>query len=252
MSVSPLHSEAMSEGLAAPISTNPLNPESRPGALTGLWADKLGPVLNSPELRHLKDFLQSQIQRKIPIYPPAKDFFRAFHLTPFQQVRVVILGQDPYHNPGQAHGLCFSVPSGQKPPPSLLNIFKELRSDLGIPVPSGGDLSAWARQGVLLLNTVLSVEENKPGSHQGKGWEVLTDSVIRFLSQERENIVFVLWGSQAQKKKELIRLPEHGIIQSPHPSPLSAHRGFLGSRPFSQANAFLKSRGLQEVDWRLE
>ncbi|MEI7973127.1 MAG: uracil-DNA glycosylase [Bdellovibrio sp.] len=229
-----------------------VKPDPGPGALSGLWADRLNPVLNSPELQQLKRFLQSRMQHKVPIYPQTKDFFRAFQLTPFERVRVVILGQDPYHNPGQAHGLCFSVPAGQRRPPSLLNIFKELHSDLGIPIPSEGDLSDWARQGVLLLNTVLSVEENKPGSHQDKGWEVLTDSVIRFLSQERENIVFVLWGSQAQKKRALIRIPHHGIIQSPHPSPLSAHRGFLGSRPFSQVNTFLKSRGLEEVDWRLE
>ena len=186
------------------------------------------------------------------VYPPADEVFAALHLTPFADVKVVILGQDPYHGPGQAHGLCFSVNPGVRLPPSLVNIFKELDADLGISPASTGDLRPWARQGVLLLNTTLTVRAHEAASHQGHGWETFTDEVITAVGAKPEPVVFVLWGSHARKKKALVDQGRHTIIESPHPSPLSAHRGFFGSRPFSAANAALEAAGRLPIDWRLE
>lgn len=185
------------------------------------------------------------------VYPPHDEVFAALHLTPFADVKVVILGQDPYHGPGQAHGLCFSVNPGVRIPPSLVNIFKELDADLGIPPAPSGDLRPWARQGVLLLNTTMTVRAHQAASHQGKGWETFTDEVIRAVGARDERVVFVLWGSHARKKKALVDRSRHTIIESPHPSPLSAHRGFFGSRPFSAANAALEAAGRTPIDWRL-
>ena len=172
-----------------------------------------------------------------------------FENTPLDKVKVVILGQDPYHGPGQAHGLCFSVPKGVKPPPSLMNIFKEIRSDLGRPAQVTEDLSSWADQGVLLLNSVLTVEGGKAASHQGKGWEQFTDKIIQILNDKKENLVFILWGSYAQKKAAFVNREKHLVIESVHPSPLSAHRGFLGSKPFSKTNTYLKSKNISEINW---
>ena len=186
------------------------------------------------------------------VYPPADEVFAALHLTPYADVNVVILGQDPYHGPGQAHGLCFSVNPGVRLPPSLVNIFKELDADLGIPPASTGDLRPWARQGVLLLNTTLTVRAHEAASHQGHGWETFTDEVIAAVGAKPEPVVFVLWGSHARKKKALVDQGRHTIIESPHPSTLSAHRGFFGSRPFSAANAALETAGRPPIDWRLE
>ena len=185
------------------------------------------------------------------VYPPRSEVFAALHLTAFADVKVVILGQDPYHGPGQAHGLCFSVNPGVRIPPSLVNIFTELQSDLGIPPAATGDLRSWARQGVLLLNTTLTVRAHQAASHQGKGWEMFTDEVIRAVSERNERVVFVLWGAHARKKKALVDPSRHVIVESPHPSPLSAHRGFFGSRPFSAANAALEAVGRAPIDWRL-
>jgi uracil-DNA glycosylase len=185
------------------------------------------------------------------VYPPAGEVFAALHLTAFTEVKVVILGQDPYHGPRQAHGLCFSVNPGVAVPPSLGNIFKELDADLGISPTASGDLRPWARQGVLLLNTTLTVRAHQPASHQGKGWERFTDEVIRALGNRAEHVVFLLWGAHARKKKALLDRRRHTIIESAHPSPLSAHRGFFGSRPFSAANAALEGAGLGPIDWRL-
>jgi uracil-DNA glycosylase len=185
------------------------------------------------------------------IYPPPKRIFAALDTTPFDAVKVVILGQDPYHGPGQAHGLCFSVLPGVPAPPSLENIFKEIERDLGIPRPDHGCLIPWARQGVLLLNSVLTVERGLAGSHQGKGWEGFTDAVVDHLNRERENLVFLLWGSYAQAKGKLIDTRRHCVLKAPHPSPLSAHRGFIGCGHFSRANAWLREHGLTEIDWRL-
>lgn len=190
-------------------------------------------------------------KREHVVFPPGEEMFSAFSFTPFEQVRVVILGQDPYHGPGQAHGLCFSVRKGVRPPPSLRNIFKELHHDLDVPKPGHGELTAWAEQGVLLLNTVLSVRAHSANSHRGQGWERFTDRVIELLSTEREGLVFVLWGSAAGRKAELIDQSRHLILRSPHPSPLSAYRGFFGCRHFSQINAHLKRQGGPPIDWAL-
>ncbi len=211
----------------------------------------MAPVVQAETMNKLREFLKSEYQKRKVIYPSTQNYFRAFHHTPFERVKVVILGQDPYHGPGQAHGLCFSVPEGQAFPPSLQNIFKELRDDLGMSIPSKGDLTPWADRGVLLLNTVLTVEQNRPASHAQQGWEYFTDGVIRLLSEKKEFLVFVLWGAHAQKKKVLIDLQKHKIIESPHPSPLSAHRGFLGSKPFSKINRLLQDAGLAPIDWKL-
>ncbi|MBJ46170.1 MAG: uracil-DNA glycosylase [Acidimicrobiaceae bacterium] len=185
------------------------------------------------------------------VFPAHPDVFRAFHLTSFATLKVVILGQDPYHGVGQANGLCFSVSPGVSFPPSLQNIFKELEDDLGISKPQSGDLAAWAEQGILLLNTTLTVRQGAPASHQGKGWETFTDEVIRCISQTKEKIVFVLWGASARRKKSLIDVTKHTCIESAHPSPLSAYRGFFGSKPFSRINQLLRQQGITEIDWSL-
>ncbi len=196
----------------------------------------------------LTSFVRSEYESHT-IYPPAKKIFNAFDLCPVQQTRVVILGQDPYHGPDQAHGLCFSVNDGIKVPPSLVNIYKEIKSDLDIEIPKSGNLERWAKQGVLLLNATLTVQAHNAGSHQKQGWETFTDNVIQRLAESTENIVFLLWGAYAIKKSALINSDKHLILTSPHPSPLSAHRGFLGNKHFSKANAYLISKGLDEIDW---
>ena len=186
------------------------------------------------------------------IFPPADDIFNAFHLTPLNQVKVVIIGQDPYHEPGQAHGLCFSVKPGVDIPPSLVNIYKELQDDCGCYIPNNGYLVKWAEQGVLLLNTVLTVRAHRANSHQGQGWEEFTNAAIRALNTQDRPIVFILWGKPAQTKKSMLNNPHHLILEAPHPSPLSAYRGFFGSRPFSRTNDFLKSKGVEPIDWQIE
>jgi uracil-DNA glycosylase len=220
-------------------------------ALEPTWKDRLAGEFSKPYLLDLKSFLKEEKTKKKVIFPRGTEYFAALNETPFDSVKVVILGQDPYHGPNQAHGLCFSVKPGVDIPPSLRNIYQELHSDLGIQKPSHGCLTAWAKQGVLLLNATLTVEAGKAGSHQKRGWEAFTDRVIDALNRERENIVFVLWGSYAQKKGEFIDTGKHLVLKSPHPSPLSAHRGFLGSKPFSKINSYLKAHGQTPIDWRL-
>jgi uracil-DNA glycosylase len=210
----------------------------------------LGPELRQPYFRKLADFLD-QDRRRFAVYPPERETFNALKLTPFDDVRVVILGQDPYHDEGQAHGLAFSVRPGVTPPPSLRNIFKELEADEGCPKPVNGNLEPWAKQGVLLLNTVLTVRAHQPGSHRGKGWERFTDAAITALGDKRQRVVFVLWGAPAQKKIPLIDTSKHTIIKAPHPSPLSAKSGFFGSRPFSKANTALRAARREPIDWCL-
>lgn len=218
------------------------------------WRPALGDILASRPLRTLGGFLRAEEAAGKQVYPPAGTRLAALALTPLPAVRVVILGQDPYHGPGQAHGLAFSVQRGVPVPPSLLNIFKEQETDLGLPRPAHGHLDAWARSGVLLLNTVLTVEAGQAGSHQGKGWELFTDAAIRAVAERDAPCVYLLWGSHARAKAPLIRAASAGphlILEAPHPSPLSAHRGFLGCRHFSRANAFLMEQGGEPVDWRL-
>jgi len=221
------------------------------GEIPQSWQPALAGELTKPYWQRLTSVLRGAKAKHIPVYPPTTEIYKALELTPFDTVKVVILGQDPYHGPGQAHGLSFSVPRGEKIPPSLRNIFKELHADLGIPMPKTGNLEPWAKRGVLLLNAVLSVEQGKAGAHAGAGWENLTDSIIARLSQEREHLVFVLWGAQAQKKAALIDATKHLILTSAHPSPLSAHRGFFGSRPFSRINDYLQAHGKAPIDWQL-
>ena len=218
------------------------------------WKPVLDPVLDSEEARRLGGWLRAEEGAGKTIYPLRGCRLRALELTPLDAVKVVILGQDPYHGPGQAMGLCFAVPEGVKVPPSLVNIYKELESDLGIARPTHGDLSAWARQGVLLLNNTLTVEAGQAGSHAGRGWDAITDACVAAVAARSEPSVFILWGSHAQTKAKRIpglRDGRHLVIESPHPSPLSAHRGFFGSQPFSRTNAFLESRGRRAIDWRL-
>lgn len=215
------------------------------------WQELISEEENKEYYQKLMSFLETEYLHDKIIYPPRTEVFTAFDLTPFEEVKVIILGQDPYHGPLQAHGLAFSVREGVKLPPSLRNIFKELHDDLAIPISSNGDLSSWARQGVLLLNTVLTVEAGKAGSHQKKGWEIFTDTVIAQLSDHHAGLVFVLWGAPAQSKKKIIDETKHFIVESVHPSPLSAYRGFLGSRPFSQVNHFLQKQGKEQIDWKL-
>jgi len=212
------------------------------------WKKRLENEFKSPYFDTLIEFVKSEYTQHT-VYPPGKEIFRAFDCCAFENVRVVIIGQDPYHGPGQANGLCFSVRTEVKMPPSLVNIFKEIREDLGKPFPPNGDLERWAVQGVLLLNATLTVRASTAGSHQNKGWETFTDAVIRKLSEERENVVFMLWGAYAQKKGELIDKNKHFVLQSAHPSPFSADRGFFGNKHFSKANAYLKSKRLKEIDW---
>jgi uracil-DNA glycosylase len=214
------------------------------------WKQELSEEFKSAYFSDLKSFLLEE-KKKFIIFPPGSEIFAAFNHTPFDQVKVVILGQDPYHGSGQANGLCFSVKRGVQKPPSLQNIFKELYSDLGIPVPVNGNLEKWAKQGVLLLNATLTVRNGQAGSHQNKGWETFTDAAIRALSDKKDNLVFILWGNYAQAKQILIDPNRHFIIKSPHPSPFSAERGFFGSKPFSKCNLFLKEKGLDQVDWSL-
>ncbi|MEE4637411.1 MAG: uracil-DNA glycosylase [Wenzhouxiangella sp.] len=215
------------------------------------WLAALAEEFEQDYMRDLKAFLLARKQAGAAIYPPGPEIFNALDSTPLSRVKVVILGQDPYHGPGQAHGLCFSVREGVPAPPSLLNIFRELQSDLGIPVPRHGHLQAWAAQGVLLLNAVLTVERGQAGAHQGRGWETFTDAVVATVNQRCEHVVFLLWGSQAQRKGAAIDTTRHLVLKAPHPSPLSAHRGFLGCRHFSQTNAWLARQGIEPVNWNL-
>ena len=219
--------------------------------LEASWRQRLQSEFQQDYMQQLRQFLRHEKQAGKVIYPPGEQIFNALDSTPFDNVKVVILGQDPYHGPGQAHGLCFSVQPGVPPPPSLQNIFKEIESDLGLPRPSHGCLQSWAEQGVLLLNAVLTVQQNQAASHQGRGWERFTDKVVELLNAERDGLVFMLWGSYAQKKGHFIDREKHLVLQSAHPSPLSAHRGFLGSRHFSQANAYLEQRGAEPINWSL-
>jgi uracil-DNA glycosylase len=214
------------------------------------WNPVLRTELDKPYWAELQQFVADERSRH-EVYPHPDEVFAALHLTALSQVKVLILGQDPYHGPGQAHGLCFSVRPGTPPPPSLKNIFTELRDDLGIEAPAHGDLSAWARQGVLLLNATLTVRARQAASHQGKGWERFTDEVIRAVNDKPERVVFILWGNAARKKAALVDTDRHVVVESAHPSPLSAHRGFFGSRPFSRANEALVAAGREPVDWRL-
>ncbi|AOG08445.1 MULTISPECIES: uracil-DNA glycosylase [Rhizobium/Agrobacterium group] len=215
------------------------------------WKAVLGDEFAQPYMRNLKDFLRAEKAAGKQIFPKGAEYFRALDLTPLDEVRVVILGQDPYHGAGQAHGLCFSVKPGVRIPPSLVNIYKELQSDLGIAPARHGFLEHWAQQGVLLLNSVLTVEEARAASHQGQGWERFTDAVIRAVNEDCEHVVFMLWGSYAQKKAAFVDGSRHLILKAPHPSPLSAHNGFFGCRHFSQANDYLLSKGRNAIDWQL-
>ncbi len=215
------------------------------------WLAALAPDFQLPYMQSLKQFLSLEKQNGKIIYPKGSEYFAAMNTTPLDKVKVVILGQDPYHGPGQAHGLCFSVRDGLSIPPSLVNIFKEIRSDLDLPddALSSGDLTAWAQQGVMLLNSVLTVERYQAASHQGKGWETFTDSIIKVLSEQRESCVFMLWGSYAQKKGSVIDADKHLVLKAPHPSPLAAHRGFFGCKHFSKCNAYLVEKGKSPIDW---
>lgn len=213
------------------------------------WKQHLLPQFQADYMQQLRQFLVQQKKAGKVIYPKGDEYFNAFNLTPFDQVKVVIIGQDPYHGPGQAHGLCFSVQQGVAFPPSLQNIFKEIHADLGLPIPKNGCLTHWAEQGVLLLNAVLTVEQSKAAAHQGKGWELFTDAAIKELNDQREGIVFLLWGSYAQKKGQIIDPKKHCVLKAPHPSPLSAHRGFFGCKHFSKANQYLESIGKSPIDW---
>lgn len=225
--------------------------QHKDGELHPSWQAVIGKEFNQPYMQSLKSFLQEEKAAGKAIYPPGPQIFNAFNHTPFDQVRVVIIGQDPYHGPGQAMGLSFSVPEGVRLPPSLQNIFKEIQGDLGITMSGQGDLTPWANQGVLLLNATLTVEESKAGSHQGKGWEQFTDAAISALNEHREGLVFVLWGSYAQKKGAAIDSRRHLVLKSVHPSPLSAHRGFFGNHQFSTINQYLQQQGQAPVDWQL-
>jgi uracil-DNA glycosylase len=212
------------------------------------WKKILQPEFEKPYFKELTDFVRSEYQTK-KIFPPAKLIFNAFDQCPFDEVKVVILGQDPYHGDGQAHGLCFSVNDGVRFPPSLVNIFKEIESELGKPSPASGNLTRWAQQGVLLLNATLTVQAHQAGSHQGRGWEQFTDAVIQTLAQQKNNLVFVLWGAYAQSKATFIDASRHLVLQSAHPSPFSVHRGFFGNNHFIMTNNYLREKGLKEIDW---
>jgi uracil-DNA glycosylase len=220
-------------------------------ALDESWKQLLRDEFNSDYMQQLKRFLMQRYEAKKIIYPKGSEYFAALNLTPFDKVKVVILGQDPYHGPHQAHGLCFSVRPGVTPPPSLVNIYKELEQDVGFKSPSHGYLEAWARQGVLLLNSVLTVEQGAAGSHRNKGWERFTDKIITLLNENKQNLVFLLWGAYAQEKGHMIDPHRHLILKAAHPSPFSAYRGFLGCRHFSKANAYLREAGHTVIDWNL-
>jgi uracil-DNA glycosylase len=215
------------------------------------WKKELLSEFKAPYMQDLRTFLVEEKRRGKEIYPRGSDMFNAFNLTPFDRVKVVILGQDPYHGPGQAHGLCFSVQPGVTVPPSLINIYKELHRDLGILPPRHGHLISWARQGVLLLNSVLTVEKRRAASHQNRGWERFTDRAVQLLNDRHEGLVFLLWGSYAQKKGQFLDGSRHLVLKSAHPSPFSAHRGFIGNAHFSRTNQYLTARGNQPIDWRL-
>ena len=215
------------------------------------WLEPLKPEFSKPYYKALYEKVQQEYNTRL-IFPPASDIFNAFDFTPLSEVKVVILGQDPYHGDGQAHGLCFSVKPEVETPPSLVNIYKELNSDVGCYIPNNGYLEKWAKQGVLLLNTVLTVRAHQANSHRGIGWEEFTDAAIRILNEQDRPMVFLLWGRPAQTKKSMLHNPKHLILTAPHPSPLSAHRGFFGCRHFSQTNAFLKENGLTPIDWQIE
>ncbi len=219
--------------------------------ITNDWADKLKDEYKKDYYKKLFEFVGAEYGSHT-IYPPGDDIFNAFHLTPLKDVKVVIIGQDPYHEPGQAHGLSFSVKPGIDTPPSLVNIYKELQSDLGCYIPNNGYLVKWAEQGVLLLNAVLTVRAHAAASHQNKGWENFTDAVIRIVNEVDRPIVFLLWGNFARSKKAMLTNPNHLVLEAPHPSPLSAHRGFFGCRHFSKANEFLTVHGVQPIDWQIE
>ena len=212
------------------------------------WKEKLDTEFNKQYFLQLTDFVRAEYQSGT-VFPPGKEIFNAFDFCDFDRAKVVIIGQDPYHGPGQANGLCFSVRDGIRMPPSLVNIFKEIRQDIGKPIPGSGDLTRWAEQGVLLLNATLTVRASSPGSHQNKGWETFTDAVIRKLSEEKQNLVFLLWGAYAQKKGEIIDRDKHLVLMSAHPSPFSADRGFFGCKHFSKTNQYLKSKGIAEIEW---
>ena len=212
------------------------------------WKAQMREEFEKEYFKSLTAFIRQEYAAKT-IYPPAKLIFNAFNSCPFDEVKVVIVGQDPYHEPGQAHGLCFSVNEGIPIPPSLLNIYKEIKNDLDKPVPGSGNLERWARQGVLLLNATLTVQAHRAGSHQGKGWEAFTDAVITHLARERDHLVFILWGAYAQRKGASIDANRHLVLKSPHPSPLSAHRGFFGNKHFSRTNEYLSAHGIKTIDW---
>ena len=220
-------------------------------AIANDWLEPLKPEFSKPYYKKLYQTVNEEY-RTHQIFPPADDIFNACALTPLHEVKVVILGQDPYHGEGQAHGLCFSVKPDVEIPPSLVNIYKELQDDCGCEIPNNGYLTKWAKQGVLLLNTVLTVRAHQANSHRGIGWEEFTDAAIRVLNEQDRPMVFILWGRPAQMKKSMLTNPNHLIIESPHPSPLSAYRGFFGSRPFSRTNKYLKEHGLKEIDWQIE
>lgn len=212
------------------------------------WKSRLAGEFEKSYFTQLIDFVKTEYQTQT-VYPPGKEIFKAFDACAFDDIKVVIIGQDPYHGPGQANGLCFSVHDGIRMPPSLVNIFKEIKNDLGKPIPSSGDLERWAKQGVLLLNATLTVRASAAGSHQNKGWETFTDAVIKKVSDEKTNVVFMLWGAYAQKKGEVIDRSKHLVLMSAHPSPFSADRGFFGNKHFSKANEYLKSKGIAEIEW---
>ena len=215
------------------------------------WLAPLKPEFQKPYYEQLYRFIRQEYA-STQVFPPSEDIFNAVHLTPLSKVKVVILGQDPYHNDGQAHGLCFSVKPEVDIPPSLVNIYQELREDLGCYIPNNGYLVKWANQGVLMLNTVLTVRAHQANSHRNQGWEEFTDAAIRILNEQDRPIVFILWGSPAQKKAQMLNNPNHLILKAPHPSPLSAYRGFFGSRPFSKTNEFLETHGIEPIDWQIE
>jgi len=225
--------------------------QEKPGQLHPSWQAMIGDELDKPYMQSLRAFLLQEKAAGKTVFPPSPLIFNAFNHTPFDKVRVVIIGQDPYHGVGQAHGLSFSVPEGVALPPSLLNIFKEIENDLGIKMRGKGNLTSWANQGVLLLNATLTVEMANAGSHQKRGWESFTDAAIAALNMHREGLVFVLWGSYAQKKGEMIDSKKHLVLKSVHPSPLSAHRGFFGNHQFSSINEYLKKRGEEPIDWQV-
>ena len=220
-------------------------------AISGDWQEALRDEFKKEYYKKLYQKVREEYQTHL-VFPPAEDIFNAFHYTPLENVKVVIFGQDPYHNVGQAHGLCFSVKKGVEIPPSLVNIYKELQDDLGYGIPNHGYLTSWAKQGVLMLNTVLTVRAHQANSHQGIGWEEFTNAAIRVLNKQDRPIVFILWGRPAQMKKAMLDNPKHLILEAPHPSPLSSYRGFFGSRPFSKANAFLRANGVAEIDWEIK